>query len=157
MCLATAHDLNRLLIGLLQLNKLIDSSRVHVFDIITQYRAIFPDDILGSSSRDKEISGACILHSWLTQKISDFADTLGAYVPRPVLLSHKITLTSLFLRYLPELKEGVLIGNILEQSMYYATSLARVGLDFGGIVITSHAHLSLSTYFGERRIIGTHF
>jgi hypothetical protein len=33
---------------------------------------------------------------------------------------------------LPEVKEGALIGNILEQSMYYATSLARVGLDFRG-------------------------
>jgi len=28
--------------------------------------------------------------------------------------------------------EGALVGNILEQSMYYATSLARVGLDFRG-------------------------
>ena len=64
---------------------------MHVFDIITQYRAIFPDDNLAvaavaaaaqapSGPRERE-SGVGILHSWLTQKISEFADTLSMYRP----------------------------------------------------------------------------
>jgi hypothetical protein len=57
---------------------------VHVFDIITQYRAIFPDDSLSTPAspapRDSRESGVGILHSWLTQKISEFADTLSMYV-----------------------------------------------------------------------------
>ncbi|ELR22393.1 golgi family protein, putative [Acanthamoeba castellanii str. Neff] len=122
------------------LNKLIDSCRVHVFDIITQYRAIFPDDNLAVAAaaspapRERE-SGVGILHSWLTQKISEFADTLSIY--------------------LPEVKEGALVGNILEQSMYYATSLARVGLDFRGLLgpIFEHAVYNLFSSFVQTAVL----
>jgi len=96
------------------LNKMIDSCRVHIFDIITQYRAIFPDDNLSGSGGSEKDSGVAILHSWLTEKISEFIE--------------KLTM------YLPGVNEGALVGNILEQSMYYATSLARVGLDFRGLL-----------------------
>eukprot|EP01114_Cavostelium_apophysatum_P013075 TRINITY_DN3086_c0_g3_i1.p1 TRINITY_DN3086_c0_g3~~TRINITY_DN3086_c0_g3_i1.p1 ORF type:complete len:590 (-),score=143.50 TRINITY_DN3086_c0_g3_i1:10-1779(-) len=94
------------------LTKLTDYSRTHLFDIITQYRAIFSDD---SSAQDEPLEDGGLLYGWMIQVISDFLATLE--------------------KYLPDITEGLSIGNILDQCMYYGISLGRVGVDFRGLLV----------------------
>jgi len=94
-----------------QLNKLTDTSRAHLFEIITQYRAIFTDD--SNNSEMDGVTDSNILHSWLTHKVSDYLETLE--------------------RYLPKISDGGSLLNILDQSMYLGMSLSRVGVEFRGI------------------------
>ena len=51
------------------LSKTIEASRVHLFDIMTQYRAIFPDDdplIIGQSSGS--LLGG-LFYQWVNEKV----------------------------------------------------------------------------------------
>ena len=53
------------------ISKTIEASRVHLFDIITQYRAIFSDDdpsLLGDD--DDTYSSSGLFHAWIVQKVS---------------------------------------------------------------------------------------
>lgn len=52
------------------LSKSIEVSRVHLFDIVTQYRAIFPDDdtLHHSSSSQPHLDGA-LFYAWLGSKV----------------------------------------------------------------------------------------
>ena len=47
-----------------------DNFRVHLFDIVTQYRALFSDDdpLMGSAPASNRI----LFSSWMERKISDF-------------------------------------------------------------------------------------
>lgn len=63
LCIAAYHHLD----------KTMEVSRVHLFDIITQYRAIFSDDepIMRSHSHHSErnVYQPGLLHSWVIQKV----------------------------------------------------------------------------------------
>ena len=51
--------------------KTIELSRVHLFDIATQYRAIFTDeDPLVLANQDTNINDAAIYYSWIVQKVT---------------------------------------------------------------------------------------
>ena len=58
------------------ISKTIEVSRVHLFDIVTQYRAIFPDDDLvkpsysssALASRTTAVTGA-LFYSWVNDKV----------------------------------------------------------------------------------------
>lgn len=58
------------------INKTIEVSRVHLFDIVTQYRAIFPDDdtmrisssILPVGGGGDKVEGA-LFYSWINEKV----------------------------------------------------------------------------------------
>lgn len=55
------------------ISKTIEVSRVHLFDIITQYRAVFPDDdpllSAGSSNQANTTKPVAIFYCWLIQKV----------------------------------------------------------------------------------------
>ena len=61
------------------LSKVVEASRVHLFDIVTQYRAIFPDDdtaLAGYSAGRAGGGGAgmegTLFYSWVGEKVRLF-------------------------------------------------------------------------------------
>ncbi|XP_055628823.1 conserved oligomeric Golgi complex subunit 8 [Toxorhynchites rutilus septentrionalis] len=101
------------------LTKTIDATRVHLFNIITQYRAIFPEDEDTSSGMTTITSnlnapdGNKIFQSWLHDRIVDFINTL-----EKDLASNEINS----------------FDTILGQCMYFGLSFSRVGVDFRSLI-----------------------
>ncbi|KAJ8672446.1 hypothetical protein QAD02_003705 [Eretmocerus hayati] len=90
------------------LTRVIDLSRIHLFNIITQYKALFNDDV-STLERDIHLSDSAVFHQWLEHKVSQFLSVLE----RDLLL-----VTSM--------------DSILGQCTYFGLSLGRVGVDFTG-------------------------
>ncbi|XP_035790086.1 conserved oligomeric Golgi complex subunit 8-like [Anopheles albimanus] len=110
------------------LTKTIEVTRVQLFNIITQYRAIFPDDDIGGepapvptlSNDILDLRGGpmvCderkVFHSWLLDQIGEFVKTLEQ-----------------------DLTSGDIgtFDTILGQCMYFGLSFSRVGIDFRALV-----------------------
>lgn len=95
--------------------KVIENSRIHLFDIITQYRAIFSDDDPASLiTRDSNQNNVGVFQSWVALKISQFLNTLEADVNKDL---------------------GGRIDSVLAQCMYFGLSFSRVGTDFRPLLI----------------------
>ncbi|KAL9995399.1 putative oligomeric Golgi complex subunit 8, cullin repeat-like-containing domain superfamily [Helianthus debilis subsp. tardiflorus] len=92
------------------LKGMVNCHRMHLFDVVNQYRAIFADDTSGS---EENYDGG-LLFSWAMHQISSHLKTLKVMLP-------KIT-------------EGGSLSNILDQCMYCAMGLGWVGLDFRGLL-----------------------
>ncbi|KAL1216017.1 Conserved oligomeric Golgi complex subunit 8 [Cardamine amara subsp. amara] len=92
------------------LKGMINCHRMHLFDVVNQYRAIFSDDTSGS---EENYDGG-LLFSWAMHQITSHLKTLKIMLP-------KIT-------------EGGSLSNILDQCMYCAMGLGWVGLDFRGLL-----------------------
>uniref|UniRef100_A0A1L8DVG2 Conserved oligomeric Golgi complex subunit 8 n=1 Tax=Nyssomyia neivai TaxID=330878 RepID=A0A1L8DVG2_9DIPT len=93
------------------LTKTIELTRIHLFNIITQYRAIFTEDdalFNGNDTRDS----SKIFHGWLHKKIEAFLKVLEE-----------------------DLARGVnSVDTVLGQCMYFGLSFSRVGADFRGLM-----------------------
>ncbi|XP_050491286.1 conserved oligomeric Golgi complex subunit 8 [Bombus huntii] len=93
----------------LHITKTIELSRIHLFNIITQYKAMFNDDELITPGRDITVNECAIFYHWVEEKISQFLMTLEQDLPG---------VTS--------------IDSILGQCTYFGLSFGRVGADFTG-------------------------
>uniref|UniRef100_A0A2M4AC06 Conserved oligomeric Golgi complex subunit 8 n=1 Tax=Anopheles triannulatus TaxID=58253 RepID=A0A2M4AC06_9DIPT len=111
------------------LTKTIEVTRVQLFNIITQYRAIFPDDDIGGEPSPVPLAAnhdlldlrggpmVCderkVFHSWLLDQIGEFVKTLEQ-----------------------DLTSGDIgtFDTILGQCMYFGLSFSRVGIDFRALV-----------------------
>lgn len=100
------------------ISKVIEVTRVTIFDVITQFRAVFSDDdplvISHDWSGGPIAHESALFHSWLCLKISQFLATLEADLMRGG--------DSMAARF----------DTLLGQCMYFGLSFGRVGCDFRG-------------------------
>jgi hypothetical protein len=116
--------------------KRTDAARTHVFDVVTQYRAIFADEEEESESSNAPESSAAprggplgtvgvddskrasslslasssLLAEWCSSRVDEYLADLEATLPR--------------------LEDGAALAAAEEHARYCATSLGRVGVDF---------------------------
>ncbi|XP_045615267.1 conserved oligomeric Golgi complex subunit 8 isoform X1 [Procambarus clarkii] len=94
--------------------KVVEASRVHLFDIVTQYRAIFSDDDTRFSLGDPEVNEQAIFHGWILHKVNQFIKIVEKDLQRGV---------------------GTNLEAVLAQCMFFGQSFSRIGADFRNLLI----------------------
>ncbi|XP_005184797.1 conserved oligomeric Golgi complex subunit 8 [Musca domestica] len=123
------------------LTKTIEVTRVNLFNIITQYKAIFPDeDNMELTQNDKPLQGvSCdgerLFQSWLHEKISDFLKTLEMDLQRGI--------TS--------------FDTVLGQCMYFGLSFSRVGADFRALMAPIFVRVIKDKFLGAISSVNDQF
>jgi len=108
------------------LKRLTDLHRVHLFDVVMQYRAIFGDGLEDEDADSSQGGGA--------DQGADQNDDLNINTDGGLLYgwsAHRVgTYLALVEKTLPRIDEGGALASVMEHCGYCGGSLARVGLDF---------------------------
>lgn len=95
------------------LTRTMELMRVHLFDIVTQYRAIFSDKegvgLRGEAAGTDNFDNRLLFTSWLDKKVRGFLSVVEQDLASPGVSSFE---------------------SILGQAMYFGLSFSRVGFDF---------------------------
>eukprot|EP00195_Chlamydomonas_chlamydogama_P007836 CAMPEP_0202892148 /NCGR_PEP_ID=MMETSP1392-20130828/1949_1 /ASSEMBLY_ACC=CAM_ASM_000868 /TAXON_ID=225041 /ORGANISM="Chlamydomonas chlamydogama, Strain SAG 11-48b" /LENGTH=607 /DNA_ID=CAMNT_0049576031 /DNA_START=154 /DNA_END=1977 /DNA_ORIENTATION=+ len=111
------------------LKHLTDVHRLHLFDAVMQYRAIFFDAPASSTAQD--LSGAASSLALAAAPAVNIRETTVLYS----WVQHRVGLYIEGLKqHLPNITEGSNLASVLEHCMYCGTSLSRVGLDFQALL-----------------------
>ncbi|KAH8305385.1 hypothetical protein KR018_000426 [Drosophila ironensis] len=122
------------------LTKTIEVTRINLFNIITQYRAIFPEDETAGKATQSSLkplqgvscNGDRLFQAWLHNKVR----ILGIFSANWIGLKHNCPQINVFLETLKrDLQLGVgSVETVLGQCMYFGLSFSRVGADFRALM-----------------------
>ena len=106
----------------LHITKVIELNRIHLFDIVTQYRALFANEEQMFMVKLSSNQLRNIFNSWIIYKVKDFLETLRN-----------------------DLHAGASsrIESVLNQAMYFGLSFSRIGADFRMLMLPIFAEVIL--------------